>query len=105
MPSRFLLEATLRSSPDPGAKYARHRLPLRFEGLAERSHEDPLRSPLRRHVRRTLPLQTALSCRITLPWKYGFKSPKSLCKIKFQEKKCHLYHVEPPRCPKKNNGF
>src|ERR1700694_4916879 len=34
----------------------------------------------------TLPNQDGAPVRITLPWKYGFKSAKSLVKIKFQEK-------------------
>jgi len=34
----------------------------------------------------TLPNQDGAPVRITLPWKYGFKSAKSLVRIKFQEK-------------------
>ena len=34
----------------------------------------------------TLPNQDGAPVRMVLPWKYGFKSVKSLVKIKFQEK-------------------
>ena len=38
--------------------------------------------PRRRHVRRTLPNQNGAPLRLVVPWKYGFKSIKSIVKIR-----------------------
>ena len=42
---------------------------------------------LHRHVRQALPPQDGGPIRLTLPWKYGFKSAKAFVKITFTDKR------------------
>ena len=69
----------------PEAKYAGIDFPY-VEGLRMDEAMNPLALLCVGMYGETLPPQDGAPVRITLPWKYGFKSAKSLVKIKFQEK-------------------
>ena len=69
----------------PQAKYAGIDFPY-VEGLRMDEAMNPLALLCVGMYGETLPNQDGAPVRITLPWKYGFKSAKSLVKIKFQEK-------------------
>ncbi len=69
----------------PQAKYAGIDFPY-VEGLRMDEAMNPLALLCVGMYGETLPPQDGAPVRITLPWKYGFKSAKSLVKIKFQEK-------------------
>jgi sulfoxide reductase catalytic subunit YedY len=69
----------------PQAKYAGIDFPY-VEGLRLDEAMNPLALLCVGMYGETLPPQDGAPVRITLPWKYGFKSAKSLVKIKFQEK-------------------
>jgi sulfoxide reductase catalytic subunit YedY len=69
----------------PQAKYAGIDFPY-VEGLRMDEAMSPLALLCVGMYGETLPPQDGAPVRITLPWKYGFKSAKSLVKIKFQEK-------------------
>jgi sulfoxide reductase catalytic subunit YedY len=69
----------------PQAKYAGIDFPY-LEGLRMDEAMNPLALLCVGMYGETLPPQDGAPVRITLPWKYGFKSAKSLVKIKFQEK-------------------
>ena len=69
----------------PQAKYAGIDFPY-VEGLRMDEAMNPLALLCVGMYDETLPPQDGAPVRITLPWKYGFKSAKSLVKIKFQEK-------------------
>jgi sulfoxide reductase catalytic subunit YedY len=69
----------------PEAKYAGIDFPY-VEGLRMNEAMNPLALLCVGMYGGTLPPQDGAPVRITLPWKYGFKSAKSLVKIKFQEK-------------------
>jgi methionine sulfoxide reductase catalytic subunit len=69
----------------PEAKYASVDFPY-VEGLRMDEAMNPLALLCVGMYGETLPPQDGAPVRITLPWKYGFKSAKSLVKIKFQEK-------------------
>jgi len=69
----------------PQAKYAGIDFPY-VEGLRMDEVMNPLALLCVGMYGETLPIRTGAPVRITLPWKYGFKSAKSLVKIKFQEK-------------------
>jgi sulfoxide reductase catalytic subunit YedY len=69
----------------PQAKYAGIDFPY-VEGLRMDEALNPLALLCVGMYGETLPPQDGAPVRITLPWKYGFKSAKSLVKIKFQEK-------------------
>src|SRR5260370_8992200 len=69
----------------PQAKYAGIDFPY-VEGLRMDEAMNPLALLCVGMYGETLPPQDGAPVRITLPWKYGFKSAKSLLKIKFQEK-------------------
>jgi methionine sulfoxide reductase catalytic subunit len=69
----------------PQAKYAGIDFPY-VEGLRMDEAMNPLALLCVGMYGESLPPQDGAPVRITLPWKYGFKSAKSLVKIKFQEK-------------------
>ncbi len=69
----------------PQAKYAGIDFPY-VEGLRMDEAMNPLALLCIGMYAEPLPNQDGAPVRITLPWKYGFKSAKSLVKIKFQEK-------------------
>ena len=69
----------------PEARYAGIDFPY-VEGLRMDEAMNPLALLCVGMYGETLPPQDGAPVRITLPWKYGFKSAKSLVKIKFQEK-------------------
>jgi sulfoxide reductase catalytic subunit YedY len=69
----------------PEAKYVGIDFPY-VEGLRMDEAMNPLALLCVGMYGETLPPQDGAPVRITLPWKYGFKSAKSLVKIKFQEK-------------------
>jgi len=69
----------------PQARYAGIDFPY-VEGLRMDEAMNPLALLCVGMYGETLPPQDGAPVRITLPWKYGFKSAKSLVKIKFQEK-------------------
>jgi sulfoxide reductase catalytic subunit YedY len=69
----------------PQAKYAGIDFPY-VEGLRMDEAMNPLALLCVGMYGETLPPQDGAPVRINLPWKYGFKSAKSLVKIKFQEK-------------------
>ena len=68
----------------PEAKYAGIDFPY-VEGLRMDEAMNPLALLCVGMYGETLPPQDGAPVRIILPWKYGFKSAKSLVKIKFQE--------------------
>jgi methionine sulfoxide reductase catalytic subunit len=69
----------------PQARYAGIDFPY-VEGLRMDEAMNPLALLCVGMYGETLPPQDGAPVRITVPWKYGFKSAKSLVKIKFQEK-------------------
>src|SRR6267154_5933012 len=69
----------------PQAKYAGIDFPY-VEGLRMDEAMNPLALLCVGMYCETLPNQDGAPVRMVLPWKYGFKSAKSLVKIKFQEK-------------------
>src|ERR1700686_468940 len=69
----------------PQAKYAGIDFPY-VEGLRMDEAMNPLALLCVGMYGETLPNQDGAPVRMVLPWKYGFKSVKSLVKIKFQEK-------------------
>jgi sulfoxide reductase catalytic subunit YedY len=69
----------------PQAKYAGIDFPY-VEGLRMDEAMNPLALLCVGMYGETLPNQDGAPVRIVLPWKYGFKSIKSLVKIKFQQK-------------------
>jgi methionine sulfoxide reductase catalytic subunit len=69
----------------PEGKYAGIDFPY-VEGLRLDEAMNPLALLCVGMYGETLPNQDGAPVRITLPWKYGFKSAKSLVKIRFQEK-------------------
>jgi sulfoxide reductase catalytic subunit YedY len=78
-------ESYFDSRQMPQAKYAGIDFPY-VEGLRMDEAMNPLALLCVGMYGETLPPQDGAPVRITLPWKYGFKSAKSLVKIKFQEK-------------------
>jgi sulfoxide reductase catalytic subunit YedY len=78
-------ESYFDSHQMPQAKYAGIDFPY-VEGLRMDEAMNPLALLCVGMYGETLPPQDGAPVRITLPWKYGFKSAKSLVKIKFQEK-------------------
>jgi sulfoxide reductase catalytic subunit YedY len=69
----------------PEAKYAGTDFPY-VEGLRMDEAMNPLALLCVGMYGETLPNQDGAPVRMVLPWKYGFKSTKSLVKIKFQQK-------------------
>jgi methionine sulfoxide reductase catalytic subunit len=69
----------------PQAKYAGLEFPY-VEGLRMDEAMNPLALLSVGMYGETLPNQDGAPVRMVLPWKYGFKSVKSLVKIKFQQK-------------------
>jgi sulfoxide reductase catalytic subunit YedY len=69
----------------PEGKYAGIDFPY-VEGLRLDEAMNPLALLCVGMYGETLPNQDGAPVRITLPWKYGFKSAKSLVRIRFQEK-------------------
>ena len=69
----------------PQAKYAGIDFPY-VEGLRMDEAMHPLALLCVGMYGETLPNQDGAPVRVTIPWKYGFKSAKSLVKIKFQQK-------------------
>ncbi|HEX3742297.1 MAG TPA: protein-methionine-sulfoxide reductase catalytic subunit MsrP [Bryobacteraceae bacterium] len=69
----------------PEAKYAGIELPY-VEGLRIDEAMHPLAMLTMGMYGETLPPQDGAPVRLTVPWKYGFKSAKSLVKIKLVEK-------------------
>ena len=69
----------------PQAKYAGIDFPY-VEGLRMDEAMHPLALLCVGMYGETLPNQDGAPVRMTIPWKYGFKSAKSLVKIKFQQK-------------------
>jgi sulfoxide reductase catalytic subunit YedY len=69
----------------PQGKYAGIDFPY-VEGLRMDEAMSPLALLCVGMYGETLPPQDGAPVRMTLPWKYGFKSVKSLVKIKFQQK-------------------
>src|SRR5262245_31585179 len=67
--------------PLPNALRQRHPLPLR-RGTPPRRSDAPPRTAHLRHLRRDLAPQNGAPVRLVVPWKYGFKSIKSIVKIK-----------------------
>ena len=78
-------ESYFDSRQMPQAKYAGIDFPY-VEGLRMDEAMNPLALLSVGMYGETLPPQDGAPVRITLPWKYGFKSAKSLVKIKLQEK-------------------
>jgi methionine sulfoxide reductase catalytic subunit len=78
-------ESYFDSRQMPQARYAGIDFPY-VEGLRMDEAMNPLALLCVGMYGETLPPQDGAPVRITLPWKYGFKSAKSLVKIKFQEK-------------------
>src|SRR5258708_8894454 len=69
----------------PQAKYGGIEFPY-FEGLRLDQTLNPLALLFVRIYGETLPPQDGAPVRMIVPWKYGYKSIKSLVKIRFQEK-------------------
>jgi sulfoxide reductase catalytic subunit YedY len=69
----------------PEAKYAGIDFPY-VEGLRMDEAMNPLALLCVGMYGESLPNQDGAPVRMVLPWKYGFKSTKSLVKIKFQQK-------------------
>src|SRR5260370_33783389 len=85
----------------PQAKYAGIDFPY-VEGLRMDEAMNPLALLCVGMYGETLPNQAGAPVRITLPWKYGFKSIKSLVRIKFQQKPPPTtWHLSAPA----ENGF
>jgi sulfoxide reductase catalytic subunit YedY len=78
-------ESYYDSKQMPQGRYAGIDFPY-VEGLRMDEAMNPLALLCVGMYGETLPPQDGAPVRITLPWKYGFKSAKSLVKIKFQQK-------------------
>ena len=76
----------LRFEGDAIAARSRHRVPVRRRAAPGRSHAPAGDAGGRRVSAKRCPTRTALRCRLVVPWKYGFKSIKSINKISLVEK-------------------
>ena len=84
--ARFVaFESYFDSGQMPQAKYTGLQYPY-VEGLRLDEAMNPLALLCVGMYGETLPNQDGAPVRIVIPWKYGFKSIKSLVKIRFQEK-------------------
>src|SRR5713226_6983836 len=84
--ARFVaFESYFDSGQMPQAKYTGLEYPY-VEGLRLDEAMNPLALLCVGMYGETLPNQDGAPVRIVIPWKYGFKSIKSLVKIRFQEK-------------------
>ena len=84
-PSSSRSRATTTSARCPQARYAGIQLPY-VEGLRLDEAMHPLTMLTVGMYGETLPPQDGAPVRLTVPWKYGFKSAKSLVKIRLVEK-------------------
>ena len=71
----------------PGQKYFKdYRFPY-YEGLHIEEAMHPLAFAATGIYGKQLPKQSGAPIRIVLPWKYGYKGPKSIVKIEFTDQK------------------
>ncbi len=97
-----LADAIARAEPDPGAKYVAFETLWDPEQMPERRWKPRIGWPYREGLRldeamhplalmvtglhgRTLPNQNGAPLRLIVPWKYGFKSIKSIVRMTFTE--------------------
>ena len=74
-----------RPAEMPGMKQAPYPWPY-FEGLRIDEAMHPLTMIVTGLYGKPLPKQNGAPVRVIVPWKYGYKSPKSIAKIEFTDK-------------------
>ena len=81
----------------PGQKLPDHGMAL-CRRVAHGRSDAPADDPLGGSLRRGLPAQNGAPIRLVVPWKYGFKSIKSIVKIRFVEKQPpHRWNMMQPQ--------